>query len=140
MSEEEDHHPNEAPEPIAGRIGIVGPCAAGKSTLMAGLRRLGFDAHQCAQEHSAIPDMWRRLTRPAVLVYLDASLAAARQRRAMRLRGTDRAAQGERLAHARRHCHIYVDTDPLTAPEVLAVVARALGPWLGGYTEPPAGV
>ena len=107
---------------------------------MAGLRRLGFDAHQCAQEHSAIPDMWRRLTRPAVLVYLDASLAAARQRRAMRLRGTDRAAQGERLAHARRHCHIYVDTDPLTAPEVLDVVARALGPWLGGYTEPPAGV
>ena len=137
MGEEEDHHPSEAPEPIPGRIGIVGPCASGKSTLMAGLRRLGFDAHQCAQEHSAIPDMWRRLTRPAVLVYLDASPAAARRRRAMRLRGTDHAAQRERLAHARRHCHIYVDTDPLNAEEVLAVVARAARPWLGGYTEPP---
>jgi len=120
------------PEPIAGRIGIVGPCASGKSTLMAGLLRLGFDAHQCAQEHSAIPDMWRRLTRPAILVYLDASPAAARSRRAMRLRGTDRAAQRERLAHARRHCHIYVDTDPLAEAQVLEVVVRALmhqTPW-----------
>ena len=33
-----------APQPVAGRIAVVGVCAAGKSTLVAQLVRLGYDA------------------------------------------------------------------------------------------------
>ncbi len=41
------------------RVVIVGPCASGKSVLVEGLTRLGYDAQACAQEHSYLPTMWQ---------------------------------------------------------------------------------
>lgn len=120
-------HIRESAEPaIPGRIGVVGPCAAGKSTLVRGLRALGFDAQHCAQEHSHVPDMWERLTRPEALVYLDASLETIRRRRHKSFRQSFLDAEHERLSYARLRCAIYVDTDPLTREQVLGQVVNGL--------------
>ena len=54
------------------KIGVVGPCAAGKTTLIAGLRNHGYTAKHIAQEHSYVPAMWQLLTNPDILIYLDA--------------------------------------------------------------------
>ncbi|MFH1086922.1 MAG: hypothetical protein V1772_14330 [Chloroflexota bacterium] len=115
-----------APQPVPGRIAVVGVCAAGKSALVSQLCSLGYDARSCAQEHSYVPDMWRRLSRPQVLIYLDASLEVARQRRHVAYEERYLHGQRTRLAHARAHCHIYVNSDALDEPEVLRQVLEAL--------------
>ena len=45
-------------------IAIVGVCASGKSTLAKALRERGYNARQVLQEHSYVPYMWQRITRP----------------------------------------------------------------------------
>lgn len=62
------------------RIVVVGPCASGKSTLVAALQALGYDAHVSAQEHSAVRSLWRH-TQPDVVIALAADIAAVRARR-----------------------------------------------------------
>lgn len=116
----------EIPPVIPGRIAVVGPCAAGKSELVMRLQALGYDAHQCAQEHSYVPDMWRRLTRPEVLIYLDASLPVIVARRKGGYNADYLTEQRRRLAHARAHCDIYVQTDLLDLEDVLRTVLVAL--------------
>jgi shikimate kinase len=111
-------------------VAVVGVCAAGKSTLAHGLRARGWNARQVAQEHSYAPDMWRRITNPDVLVYLDAQLATIRRRR----RDPDfpawlLEAERHRLRHARQHCDIYLPTDDLTPEAVLAQALAALTAW-----------
>ncbi|MGD8624748.1 MAG: hypothetical protein PVF47_12655 [Anaerolineae bacterium] len=103
------------------RIKVVGPCAAGKSVLAAGLRRLGYDASSAAQDHSYVPDMWQRVNPPDLLIYLDVTLKEA-QRRGRRGMGWNQDyldAQSHRLRHARRHCDLYLPTDGLTEQQVL---------------------
>lgn len=114
------------PAPVRGRIAVVGICAAGKTTLVEELRRRGLDARQCGQEHSHIPDMWRRISRPEVLVYLHASADVVRQRRAFAYPEARHQAQVARLEHARAHCDLFLDTDHLSAEEVLADVLAFL--------------
>lgn len=113
------------PEPIPGRIAVVGVCASGKTTLVEQLRALGYDARQTGQEHSQVPDMWQRISRPQVLIYLDVSLQVARQR------GQDYEEnyyreQLRRLAHARQHSHLCIDTTSLTPKQILDLVLAAL--------------
>src|SRR5688500_4548371 len=62
------------------KIVVVGPCAAGKSTLVTALRALGYDAHVSGQEHSEIATLWQH-SRPDVLIALDADISAVRDRR-----------------------------------------------------------
>jgi deoxyadenosine/deoxycytidine kinase len=62
------------------RIIVVGPCAAGKSTLVEALQALGYDAHVSGQEHSAIATLWQH-SRPDVLIALDVDISAVRDRR-----------------------------------------------------------
>lgn len=112
--------------PIAGRIAIVGVCASGKSVLVQRLQALGYDARQCAQEHSYIPDMWQRLARCQFLVYLDASLETIWRRRSTSLNAVYLAEQRRRLEHARAHCQLYLDTSALSEEQVAALVVCAL--------------
>ncbi len=105
------------------RIGIVGVCASGKSTLARALLARGYDARQISQEHSYVPDLWRRFSKADVLIYLDISLATIRQRRGNpNWPAEARADEVERLRHARAHCQLYICSDDLTAEDVLARV------------------
>ena len=112
------------------RVVVVGPCAAGKTTLVSNLRLKNFSIYSCAQEHSAAPQLWKKHCRADVLVYLDAELEtiALRQRRsdwtARRLE-----AQRRRLADARLHCDYYLQTDGLTRQQVALAVQSFLELW-----------
>jgi len=105
---------------------VVGPDAAGKTELVKRLQALGYNARSCAQDHSYVPDMWRRLARPDYLVYLDARLESIARRRAIDW-GQERLDElNARLAHARAHCDLYLPTDDLTLAQVVAQVQAAL--------------
>ena len=114
-----------SPAPL--RIAVVGPCASGKSTLVAALKAAGYDARHPAQEHSYVPDMWQRLVDPDVLIYLDLSHAAYRARRPHDDAGPDYLdMQRARLAHARAHADLVIDTSGLTAEQAWGAVAAFL--------------
>jgi len=108
------------------RIKVVGPCASGKSMLAVRLRALGYDATSAAQDHSYVPDMWKRLNPPDVLIYLDVMLETARQRGRIGWDQNYLDEQTHRLRHARAHCDLYVPTDGLSEEEVLARVLEFL--------------
>ncbi len=115
------------PTPPPLRVAVVGPCAAGKSTLIAALRAAGYDARHPAQEHSYVPDMWRRLVDPDVLIYLDLSHEAYRARRPRDDAGPEYLdMQRRRLAHALAHADLVLDTSEMTSDEVWARVAAEL--------------
>ncbi len=67
-------------EPDPRRIVVVGPCASGKTTLVAALRERGYDARVSGQEHSEIATLWQRL-RPDILIALEVDIEAVRARR-----------------------------------------------------------
>ena len=104
-------------------IGVVGPCGAGKSTLVAGLEKHGYACRHIAQEHSYVPDMWQLITQPDILIYLDASFAVSTARAKLNWLEKDYTEQLKRLAHAREHANLFIETDELT-PE--AVIQKAL--------------
>ena len=105
-------------------IGVVGPCASGKTTLTAGLKRLGYRSRHIAQEHSYVKDMWQRLTKPDLLIFIDASYPVTCQRRRLDWTEEEYAEQHRRLAHARQHADLYLNTDNLTVGEVLERVVQ----------------
>jgi deoxyadenosine/deoxycytidine kinase len=113
------------------RVKVVGPCASGKSVLVARLRELGYDTRSAAQDHSYVPDMWQRLNPPDVLVYLDVTLEAVWQRGRTDADWDQKYLdeQHHRLRHARAHCDLYLPTENLTEKDVLAQVVEFLQQW-----------
>jgi RNase adaptor protein for sRNA GlmZ degradation len=107
-------------------IGIVGPCGAGKSTLIQGLEALGYHCRHIAQEHSYVPYMWKRITNPAFLIYLHASFGVCTRRRMLNWLEADFLEQLRRLDHARQHADLIVDTDDRSPQQVLELVAAFL--------------
>lgn len=107
-------------------IAVVGPCASGKSTLVDELRARGHPARHVVQEHSYVPDMWQRIAAPDVLVYLDASYEVIRRRREISWGPEWLEVEADRLRHARQHCDLYIDTDPLTPEDILGRVLAYL--------------
>ena len=108
------------------RVAVVGPSAAGKSTLVAALRAAGYEARHPAQEHSYVPDMWRRLVDPDVLIYLDISYEALLTRRPHFGEPEFLEREKARLAHARAHADLVIDTSELTIDDVRRQVLAAL--------------
>jgi shikimate kinase len=108
-------------------VKIVGVCASGKSTLGQALQQQGYAVYPCAQEHSYVPDLWRRLHPADMLIYLDARAdTIAHRRHTAEPVAPWLADQHQRLAHARQHCDLYLPTDDLTPQEVLAIVLEHL--------------
>lgn len=103
-------------------IGIVGPCSAGKSTLIANLDQHGYLGKHIAQEHSFVPDMWKRLVDPIVLIYLDVSYDVSMQRRPLKMNSSEFDEQKYRLEHAHRNADLYLLTDNLSIREVEKIV------------------
>ncbi len=121
------------------QIKIVGVCGSGKTTLARGLQTLGYDAQQVSQEHSGVPDLWRRRHPAEALVYLDASGPVLRQRYPLlNLDDGYLEIERRRLAHARQHADCYVMTDGLSPEQVLErVCARLSGMGLPPPKRPP---
>lgn len=107
------------------RVGVVGPCKSGKSTLVRGLQAAGFRANQIAQEHSFSPRMWQLIDPPDVLVYLDTKFENTVARGLDWLR-RDYDEELRRLAHAREHADFTIATDELPAEDVLQQVLTFL--------------
>jgi len=100
-------------------IGIVGPCGSGKSTLLAGLERHGYTCRHIAQEHSYVQAMWQIIAKPDILIYLHASFPISTARRKLNWQKKNHDEQVSRLAHAREHADLFIDTDDLTPDSVL---------------------
>jgi deoxyadenosine/deoxycytidine kinase len=100
-------------------IGVVGPCGSGKSTLIMGLNQYGYMCRHIAQEHSYVQAMWQIITKPNVLIYLNASFQTSTLRRKLNWHESDYIEQLRRLAHAREHAKLIIDTDDLTSQQVL---------------------
>ncbi len=109
------------------RVGIVGPCAAGKSTLIQQLDgQYDVVLRHIAQEHSYVPAMWQRISRPDWLVFLDVSYPVTIQRNQLDWTLEEYQEQQRRLEHARRHADFYLMTDDLTPQEVAIKVVEFL--------------
>jgi deoxyadenosine/deoxycytidine kinase len=90
-------------------IVVVGPCAAGKTTLVDALREHGYRAYAVAQEHSVISDLWKRRN-PDVLISLDLDLEEVRRRRSPSWSSDIYARQHERLQPAFAASDLHIDT------------------------------
>ena len=113
------------------KVAIVGVCASGKSTLAEALKQFGIEAVDVAQEHSLVPYMWQHITRPDVLIYLEASEDTVRLRWPYKGDVDFVAEQVRRLAHARAHADFVLNVDRLNALQVLAHVLHFLEEWHG---------
>lgn len=107
------------------QVMIVGVCSAGKSTLASNLKEKGYRVRTCAQEHSYVPHLWQ-LSKPDLLIYLDASLPTIRRRRHVRWNQSMLDEEHHRLAHARDHCDLYIPTDGLLPEDVASRVLTHL--------------
>jgi deoxyadenosine/deoxycytidine kinase len=107
------------------RVVVVGPCAAGKSTLAKRLRASGLDAYVCAQEHSEIDHLWRHLG-PDVVIALDVDLATVRARRGADWPESIFRDQLRRLTAARAAAHLVIDTASLDAEAALEAALRVV--------------
>jgi cytidylate kinase len=116
-------------------IGVVGPCGAGKSSLVEGLKPHGYQIRPIAQEHSYVPDMWKRLTNPDILIYLDVSYENTIRRRQLDWTYKEYLEELRRLRHARQHADYYLDTNPLTFEEVIQVITSYIKSY--SFLNPP---
>jgi deoxyadenosine/deoxycytidine kinase len=107
-------------------IGIVGPCGAGKTSLAERLSLYYSSVRAIAQEHSYVPYMWRRLTNPDILIYLNASYPVTIQRRKLNWTEAEYKIELERLAHARQHADIIIETDGLDLEGVAKTATQEL--------------
>ena len=103
-------------------VGVVGPCGSGKSTLAKALESHNFACRHIAQEHSYVKDMWKRITNPDVLIFLQASFPVCTARRQLSWNEADYAEQLRRLTHAHEHANLVVDTDNLAPQDVAQCV------------------
>ena len=100
------------------KIVVVGPCAAGKSTLVTALRELGYDAHVSGQEHSEIAMLWQH-SEPDVLIALEVDIRAVRDRRDGSWPEWLHDLQVRRLAAASRAANLAIDTTALSPQTVV---------------------
>jgi adenylate kinase family enzyme len=107
-------------------VGIVGPCGAGKSTLASKLAQMGYQVRHIAQEHSYVKDMWKKIAKVTVLIYLDVSYEKTIERRKLNWRVDEYNEQLRRLEHAREHANLIIDTNPLDPEQVSQYAIRFL--------------
>jgi len=107
---------------------VVGPCAAGKSTLVRGLRARGYNAAVSGQEHSEIATLFRH-SDPDVVIALDLDLATLRARRGADWPESIFRLQQRRLAVALAAADLVLDAASLDAVGVLTTATDFLARW-----------
>ncbi len=105
---------------------LVGVCAAGKTTVSGLLRNRGIIAKPVAQEHSRVPDLYKRTGDWVVL--LAATWETVHRRRRLSWDTSFYRTEWDRLGTARQEACLIVHTDWLTAEQVAQRVAR----WFDG--------
>ncbi len=66
--------------------------------------------------------MWQIITKPDILIYLNASFPVSTARRKLNWQKEDHDEQLRRLSHAHQHANLSIDTDDLTPEQVLQKV------------------
>ena len=107
-------------------IGVVGVCASGKSTLIKALTAQGYRCRHIAQEHSYVPDMWQRLTKPDILIFLEVSYEKTLERKKLNWTRAEYETQLHRLQHAFEHAEIHIDTESLDPRQLVERVTAEL--------------
>ena len=107
-------------------VGIVGPCGSGKSTLSNLLINNRINCRHIAQEHSYVPSMWKVITNPDVLVYLQVSYLNTIKRRNLNWTEAEYNEQLFRLRHAEEHADLLINTDQLSPDQVFDKVVSYL--------------
>jgi len=107
-------------------IGVVGVCASGKSTLIKALTAQGYRCRHIAQEHSYVPDMWQRLTKPDILIFLEVSYEKTLERKKLNWTRAEYETQLHRLRHAFEHAEIHIDTESLDPRQLVERVTAEL--------------
>lgn len=116
------------------RIAVVGVCASGKTTLVKGLKDAGYDAYNVAQEHSGIHNFWNK-HHPDILVMIDATLPVIKKRRLVYWDQERLDVQHKRLADAKAHANLFIQTDAYNADEVREQVIDYIETWKKNQTE-----
>ncbi len=93
------------------------------------LDSLGYSTRHIAQEHSYVKDMWKRLTNPDVLIFLQASFPIIRGRCSNMIYWSAPVyeEQQRRLSHALAHANLIIDTDNLQIQDVLTKTLAFIG-------------
>lgn len=107
-------------------IGIVGVCASGKTTCIAKLSKMGHHCRHIAQEHSYVQTMWKQLTNPDLLVYLDVSFPQTIIRRNLNWTIEEYEEQLRRLQNARQNADIRIDTDKNSVDEICEIIDQRI--------------
>lgn len=107
-------------DPASPLIGVVGPCGAGKSTLIRGLEEHGYRCRHIAQEHSFAKQMWKIISKPDILIFLECSFENSTKRRKLNWQPADHEEQIRRLSHAFEHADLIINTNTLDESGVLA--------------------
>jgi broad-specificity NMP kinase len=107
------------------RIAVAGVCGSGKTTIVDRLRQHGYDAYVVSQEHSIIRDLWKHQD-PAALVFLDIRLETVRTRRNNDWPQWMYDLQQDRLADARAHATVTIETDTHSIDETVDLIIQAL--------------
>jgi broad-specificity NMP kinase len=108
------------------KIGVVGACGTGKSEIVSRLKAQGYKARHIAQEHSFAPNMWHRISKPDILVYLQVSYDQTLIRKNFHWTEKEYQEQLHRLRNAKENADIEINTDPLTLDEVLNAILAAI--------------
>ena len=117
-------------------IGVVGPCTAGKSTLVNNLKQSGIQIRHIAQEHSYVAYMWQRISNPDVLIFLDVSYDSSLKRKKLNWTVDEYAEQQHRLRHARENADYYLMTDPYDEFQVARKILEFLNQHFPLLTPP----
>lgn len=115
-----------SPKNTSPIIGLVGPCKSGKTLLKRGLIRKGYQVKHIAQEHSYVKQMWKKIAKPDILVFLEVSFKETLNRSTLSWSKNEYAQQIIRLAHAYEHADLIINTDVLTPQQVLDTVLNFL--------------
>lgn len=108
-------------------IKVVGVSASGKSTLVAVLRELGYNARPVSQEHSDVAELWKQFGFPRILIYLDNELESQRSRRPdVEWDDANLALEHDRLRSARDNADLRINTATLAPDQVREVVVAFL--------------
>ncbi len=108
-------------------IKVVGISASGKSTLVKGLRRHGYNTRPVSQEHSNVSDLWQQFDQPKILIYLDVDLETQRNRRPdVTWDKSWLREENTRLDHARGHAELKINTAGLSSETVLRIALTFL--------------